>query len=394
MTKEILNYLIQANLYLILFYGLYWLLLKRETFFQWNRFYLLSSVVVALLIPVIPIPEIITEAPVVQELQQYNPTNFVEKQAISKVKKVDAIKVSTQTKVTYWAWQDYTLLASLAIIGLLFLRFLLNLYTILKLTWKYKKEKFDKYYLVKVPESLPNFSFFNYVFLSNKKTLTEEDLYKIIQHEIIHAKQWHSIDILFFELLTVLFWFNPITYLYKKSIRNLHEYLVDKTVVKKGINKESYIELLVGQFLETEKFKLINHFSNISSLKLRLKMLQKTSSKRYWKFLWLMPILAFCLVFSSCMSGKDNEENTTENQEELAENTEELSEETEKQFEKRQEKIDKNQKDDTTNYDVKIEDDIVSVVPDEEVKTKTKISQEDIDKIHKSAQKIRNKIIE
>ena len=85
------------------------------------------------------------------------------------------------------------------------------------------------------------------MFLGNTEGLDEGQVRQIIQHELAHIRQKHSLDIIFLEIVTLLFWINPIGYFYKKSIRKVHEYLADKATLAYQNNKRAYSNLILKQ---------------------------------------------------------------------------------------------------------------------------------------------------
>gem|GEM_PF-4008099 len=149
----------------------------------------------------------------------------------------------------------------------------------------------DKYHLP--------FSFFHFIFISKQLPLNQE-VEKVLQHEELHANQWHSLDIVFTELLQVFFWFNPILIFYKGALRQSHEYLADAYVTQNH-NKNSYGRLLLQQSTSGLEIALANQFFH-SQIKKRITMMYKEKSKRsaIVKYLAAVPVLvAMLVIFSS-----------------------------------------------------------------------------------------------
>jgi TonB family protein len=159
--------------------------------------------------------------------------------------------------------------------------------------------------LVETNESHLPFSFFHYVFVSNKIPLKEE-VKEIIDHELCHVKNLHSLDIIALELVHILFWFNPILILYKKALRHAHEYIADATVLERSDIK-NYGQILLGQTSSGMEVALANHFFN-SQLKNRITMMyQKKSGKgALVKYLAAVPILLLTAFLFSNSVMKEN----------------------------------------------------------------------------------------
>jgi TonB family protein len=160
---------------------------------------------------------------------------------------------------------------------------------------------------VVVRRSSVAFSFFKQIFVGND--IPKEKETQILAHELVHVKQWHSLDLLFFELMRVVFWFNPFVYLYQSRIAELHEFIAD-AVVAKTYRKEQY-QALLSETFQTKNFSFINQFFKESLIKKRIVMLTKEKSKQFklLKYLGILPLLLTMVAYTSCESeGKKEEE--------------------------------------------------------------------------------------
>src|SRR5690606_1094069 len=119
-------------------------------------------------------------------------------------------------------------------------------------------------------------------------------------HELVHINHRHSWDLVFFELLRIIFWFNPLIYIYQSRIAELHEFIADKHTVK--TNKKEHYQHLLEEVFKTENISFINQFFNHSLIKKRIVMLQKSKTKKVWqlKYLSLVPLLIGMLIYTSC----------------------------------------------------------------------------------------------
>ena len=274
-----LIYLLQVNLYLLLFYLFYLVLLRNETFFKLNRVYLVSSAIVSLLIPILRsdwVRELFVTEKVYSVTQSVGSAIIVYSAPVT----TKPEGVSTQQLI----WIIYAIGA-----GAAFLHFLWKLYRVSKsLRSNPEKQAFSFFKKVAVDENLP-----------------EKEL--IIKHELVHVKQWHSADVIFFELLTIVNWFNPIAYLYKKAVKNIHEFIADETAANP--DKASYAMLLLTTTFGVQPHQLTNSFFNQSILKRRIFMLHKTKSRKaaILKYGLSAPLFAGMVILSSATVDKSNE---------------------------------------------------------------------------------------
>ena len=298
-------YLLEAGISLALFYLIYLLLVKDDTFYQLKRFYLLGSIILALLIPKLPSANWTSslERTVVPQRIQ-NVQNPIAHNAF------ETIVITTIPNPANFNLRDRKPVSFLSVLflfylvgaGFMFFRLSSNLFQIFNLVGKHDLEQYRKYIIVKLNNSYPTFSFFRYIFL-NEHGLSNEDRTEILFHEETHIKQGHSFDILFIEICKILLWFNPIMWLYKNSLVKVHECLVDECVIGlKSVDIINYQSLLLTQYLSNIKIELAQPF-NYSFIKFRIKMMTKTKSKWWAKFklvLALPVIILSLLAFTNC----------------------------------------------------------------------------------------------
>ena len=155
--------------------------------------------------------------------------------------------------------------------------------------------------VVEVPGSKIACTFYNTIFLG--ADLSEKEREQILSHELVHVKQKHTLDLLFFEILRIIFWFNPLVYIYQSRISALHEYLADAGVVK-NVKKQDYFQQLLNSAFNTEDISFVNQFFNHSIIKKRIVMLQKNKSKSVLKlkYLLILPLLGIMLTYVACSS--------------------------------------------------------------------------------------------
>lgn len=246
-----------------LFYALYALLFRNEKMLVFNRFYLLLSLVVSFFIPLITFTVIVPAAqqPLVYDTYVYDPV---------------VVPADPAT-----GFNDYLLYAAIVVFSmvtaLLLLRFVRNLVNINRLVHKNERVRIPGARMVLLTGDIVPYSFLNHIFL-NKKEYEEGAIEpEVLEHEMAHLRQKHSWDILLIELLQVFCWFNPLIYLYRRSIKINHELLADAAVVKKLGDMRSYQMILLHRAVAQSSLALISSF-NYVTIKKRLVMLRKKAN--------------------------------------------------------------------------------------------------------------------
>lgn len=271
-----LQYLLHVNIYLLLFYGLYHLLLGKQTFFNLNRIYLLITAAMAFFMPFVQ-SEWIRNQGVTEQLHQ----TFT---AVYAPMTVRVVAINTESNLT---WGN--ILAVIYLSGILFFlgKFGLQMLYLGKLL----RGKFEG------KEVKRAFSFFGFLFIS--KELRNRN--SILHHEQVHIRQLHSADVLLFELVAIFNWFNPVIYLYKKAIKHIHEYIADEISSRHEPSKEEYAMLLFNQQFGLQTVPLTNNFFNESLLKKRVKMLMQRRSGRQslFNYILFIPVLGLTILLSS-----------------------------------------------------------------------------------------------
>ena len=239
-----MSYFLQANAFLLFFYALYFLLLRRETFFRWNRIYLLVSVGLSLLIPTLKMPEFLQRN--TKNIPILTPIEQIIVAPMPKEKPLNEQGKKQQSSMVLGVWEGL-IVGYCLVVCLLFTRLLLSLFWLFGLGKKRTWMADERYYLAYLPNNKESFSFFRTLFLGGTDGLTDTQITQIIRHELAHIKQKHSWDIIFLELVIIAFWINPIGQLYKKSIRKVHEYLADREALAYQDNKTEYAHLILKQ---------------------------------------------------------------------------------------------------------------------------------------------------
>ena len=268
-----IQYLLEVSLCSIAFISFYYLALRNKKFHDWNRFFLIGSLVISFLIPLlhIPIEEII----------------YVPKITSTTVQS----KVVTDVM---FSWQAIIFGIYLTGSSILLFLFFKELFEISRIIKEADKETFPNYSLVKLEQEFPLCSFFNFIICDKDTSISKYEL----NHELSHINQKHSYDKVFVELVKVVLWFNPAVYLYQKNIHAVHEFLADESVINFH-SSDSYQHFLIQSLTKQHpELSTVNPFHSL--IKNRLHMLNNKKESTKHIFLLAIPIIACLTFFISC----------------------------------------------------------------------------------------------
>lgn len=290
-----LIYILKSVGCMALFLLFYKLLLERENMHVFKRFYLLLALVASLVIPSLVFTEYVIVDPAPLTEQPNVLVNESSAEAISSERN-DFPAEENALDVAPLLWVVYG-------IGMLFfaLRFIKNLRQIVKRIHRNPKQRSARFIQVLLQENFPPHTFFKYIFLNRRKLEANEIPKAVLLHEETHARQRHSWDVLFIELLQVVFWFNPLVYLFQKSIKLNHEFLADQAVLNKDIDKITYQNTLLSYLSPDSQNKYQSKMANAinySSIKKRFTIMKKQTSKKATlvRSSLVIPLLALLLV--------------------------------------------------------------------------------------------------
>ena len=300
-----IDFIIKSTVSLGILYLFYILVLSRIKTFKFNRYFLLGSLVFSLVIPfisisidttVLPLPDAVGVLLIPDSIEQTNV--FVNSNLVRQEESLITIQV--------------LFFLYLVISGVLLLRFCSNLFNIIKTIRDNQKEKKRKFTMVLIKEKVLPHTFFNYILVNGDDFHGGRIDIALIDHEVAHCNQWHSIDILFIELIKVILWINPFIWLMKKPIQVNHEYLADYSVLANH-NISKYQNTLINTVLTNNAPLLVSNF-NFSFTKQRLKMMTKQFSQPKALFGKIVSIFTFILIALtiSCNQEK-NEQNSITN---------------------------------------------------------------------------------
>ncbi len=290
------TYLIEASFCLFCFYLIYFFILKNETLFHWNRLFLLLSILFSLSIPIFTYT---INIPIATQKEAAETSNLINPEVINNAN-------NNFNLLEFITHHSLLIISGIYLIGFFISAFVFykGIKQILILSKNCKKITRGKVTYLYTEKNIGIFSFFNQIFLEEKKfsDFTNEEKSDIIEHELAHIKGKHSLDLMLMEIMKIVFWFNPIVYFYKKSITQIHEYIADHEVIKKEGNPLKYAEFLVNQVKENFRgYDLCNNLFH-KPIKSRLIMMKKSQSKPRGalKFLAVFPVIG-CLIFYFCI---------------------------------------------------------------------------------------------
>jgi TonB family protein len=235
---------------------------------------------------------------------------------------LDTFTVSSEGKegftINYYQILLYTYIAGSSFILLRFFYRLLGIYIIFR---KGEEKWINNTRFIFMEEISNPFSFFNTIFI-NKEFYESEPCKKVIEHEMVHIRQKHSFDVLFMEILTVLQWFNPTVWMYKSSIKTIHEFLADEGVINQGYSINTYHETILSQLMGTGPREISNSFSSYK-LKNRIIMMTKERSEKKAR-IKVLAVIPALLISAFLVSAISNATMAQEVKEILVENAEKV----------------------------------------------------------------------
>lgn len=290
------TYVLKTILCGAIFYAFYSLVLSREKILVFNRFYLLGSLLVSFLIPLITFE--VTASPTIAD--KSTPV-FLIGSIVDQTKNTNLF----QPYLPFMAW-TITTTVSIAFL----IRFIKNILQ-LKRTIANNKQIYlqQGVRLSLLNNPIAPFSFLNTIFLNKTEYQQDKVEQEVLAHELAHIKQKHSLDILFVELIQIVIWFNPIIYLYKRSIKINHELLADTAVVKRFDDVRNYQNILLRRVAALSSVITLTSNLNFFTTKKRLVMLHRKYNKKrvILATFALIPMLSIA-VFAGCNSVEKKQE--------------------------------------------------------------------------------------
>ncbi|MFD2943245.1 M56 family metallopeptidase [Flavobacterium notoginsengisoli] len=289
-----IDFLIKSTISLYILLAAYHLFLEKERMFRFNRYFLLLSLLFSMAVPFISF-EVQGEIPAVYK-------NVIPLETITNKElpiQVEMTNVKTDLQVDYWI--SVLEVAYLVITLLLSFRFIYNIYTIIHKAQVSKVILYQNTRMVLLSENNLPYTFWNTIYISQKDFENREIEQELFTHEIAHVKQKHTIDVIFIEVLKIIFWFNPVFSFYKKAIQLNHEFLADENVLSKHSNVIVYQNLLLNKTSAVQPNLLTSNL-NFLATKKRLIMMTKITSKSKAVMIKSVLIIVFTgLIVTLCV---------------------------------------------------------------------------------------------
>jgi TonB family protein len=281
----------------------YRLLFRNSNRLYFNRFFLLTSMLLALAMPLLGLLSGI-EVPQMATLKQQLFNGIMLNEVIVTPDGQPVLpEVTVTTGVTPSRFSVWQVIGGIYLLGVsvMTLLFLIKLGRLVVLIIRSPKRKMDGCTAVFTGREQGSFSFFRYAFFPNENVDPD-----IMQHEMSHIEHHHSWDILFAELMMIVQWFNPFIYFYKKELQSLHEYQADRDVVATGVDKKNYMMLILQQCTDVDFSGMSNNFSLILTKK-RIKMITRNEKAKglWWRLLATLPVLAILMIANTKVTAQD-----------------------------------------------------------------------------------------
>ncbi|MDP1843798.1 MAG: N-acetylmuramoyl-L-alanine amidase, partial [Sediminibacterium sp.] len=281
-----LYYFLQVILCSGIMVGYYWLVLRNNRFHQYNRFYLLAIALFSWVVPLIKIQwnkPVATDAQLIQFFSIIADNN-------------SEIESNLNKGWLQYSWQGilmmiYVLVGIVLLVGLI--KSLIQIYRLLK---THSCKTVGEVFLILTKAQGAPFSFFRYIFWHESIDLKSDAGKQMMQHELTHVQQKHSIDKIFMQLVLIAGWFNPFFWLIKKEMEMIHEFIADKKAVANG-DTTSLAQMLLAAAYPQQQYLLTNPFF-FSPIKRRLQMITKNTNPKYsyMRRLVVLPLLAIVVV--------------------------------------------------------------------------------------------------
>ena len=305
-----IRYLVFATLGTALFWLAYHLLLRKEHCLRLNRFFLLATLLLSVLLPLVH-PQVAVVPPTAigggGYLLDFSDLGGTPEISINN-QSIKSVEVSASQGVD--VWQVLSIIYGVGVaLGVLLL--VVRYAVLCRKLRKYEFVLHGHFHEAVTDREEPSFSFFRYI-VAGRGGMSDAELQLVLKHERLHAAQGHSWDILLVQLVCGLLWFDPFVWLYGRDLREVHEYLADEAVLQQGSEGEfkSYLRLLYCQITGMQYVPIVNSF-HFSTIKNRITMMKQPKSHKGWvKALAALPVAAL-LLFANCKNQEPAQEQAT-----------------------------------------------------------------------------------
>jgi len=277
----ILIYLLKANIALTLFFLAYRWGLRRLTFYVLNRFFLLAGIVCSSVFPLIDVNKLLDRHHEIEQVVAYVPD-------------LSALQAQPEIGFTFWHLLVYIFWTGVAAMSI---RFAVQLSALWRIHRKSHPGLLQQHPVKLLGSRINPFSFFRHIYI-NPSLHQPSELDAILRHELVHVKEWHTIDVLTAELNNIFYWFNPGAWLMKTAIRENLEFITDRRMLQQGADPKAYQYNLIKVSGIPYATAIANNF-NFSHLKNRIKMMNQ---KRSAKYNLLRYLVLGCVVVTALLS--------------------------------------------------------------------------------------------
>jgi TonB family protein len=300
----IIGHLLPIAATVAVFWLVYRLLFRNSNRLFFNRFFLLTSLLIALAMPLLGLLSgMESQQMVVLKQNLFGGGIMLSEVIVTPDGQPVLPEVTVTTNATPSRFSLWQVVGGIYLIGVgvMTLLFLFKLGRLVALTIRSPKRKMSGCTAVFTGRDQGSFSFFRYAFFPNENVDPD-----IMRHEMSHIAHRHSWDILFAEVMMILQWFNPFIYLYKKELQSLHEYQADRDVVATGVDKRNYMMLILQQCTAVDFSGMSNNFSLILTKK-RIKMITKNEKAKglWWRLLATLPVLAILMIANTKVTAQE-----------------------------------------------------------------------------------------
>lgn len=279
----LLPYITKVVIVSAIMYGYYWIALRNKKFHHFNRFYLLSVILLPLVVPFINIESL------------YSFQDKVVPDVFNRGVVMDNIVIDT-TAGSFWNTGHVLNVLYLLVAGLLFIWFLISLIRVMWISRKCEGVRTHGIVLIKTSVKGTPFSFFKRIFWNPEMDLISPEGFKILNHELIHCRQWHSMDKIVVRFICNFFWVNPVFWMVKNEIYLVHEFLADKISFQS--DSATFSRVILQDIYPGYSWSLTSSFF-YSPIKRRIMMLLKNNHRKvnYMGRLMVLPLAVGLLIF-------------------------------------------------------------------------------------------------
>ena len=286
-----LIYLLEVACCHFLFWLVYRIFFQKLSSFQWNRVYLVATVLISFFIPVLEIPIYNAVAP--SEVFTWNWTESTNEVSHS---------LETVPSAINWSTVIPMMILSIYLVGVLYFlgRLVLSIIKVLRLVRKNQVEIISDIQLIHIPQNTRFFSFGKWIFVSSLQAIDEQSQALILSHEKAHVEHKHTYDLILMELVSAVCWFNPFIYFIKSDLRLIHEYQADEATMAISHDVDQYSRLMLSLACSSASQGIAHSFSK-QNLKKRIMMIntQKSNAQSLWRYALVLPVsLVAGLIFS------------------------------------------------------------------------------------------------